>query len=199
MFDSHGLVSMFLFLIICFEWPYLPCSAEVVPGLEPPKTPSPSQNKPPQNPPSKSSDSEDHSPASDSGISANADSRQDSHKHASTSGRDGTASNSVSRNGSDSSSSKQSDQDGSEQRSDSKGDGKSGLADGTRSEKVKHAVSIAGNKMRQAVQEEGNGTASRYVKTSSSLILYTSASLELSYGIFLHWRAEMSLVSRISP
>jgi len=74
-----------------------------------------------------------------------------------------------------------------------------GLADGTRSEKVKHAVSIAGNKMRQAVQEEGNGTASRYVKTSSSLILYTSASLELSYGIFLHWRAEMSLVSRISP
>ncbi|DBA91526.1 TPA: hypothetical protein ACH3X1_003147 [Trebouxia sp. C0004] len=134
---------------------------EIVPGLEPPKPPSPPQNKPPQDPPSKSSDSKNHSPASDSGASASADSRQDSHKHASTSGRDGTASNAVSNNGSASSASKQSDQDGSEQCSDSRGSGGSGLGDGARSEKVKHAVSAAGDKMQQAVQKEGNGIGSR--------------------------------------
>ena len=160
-------MSLFLLLNHLFEWPFLPCSAEVVPGLEPPKTPSPSQNRPPQDPPSKSSDSEGHSPASNAGASANADSRQDSHNHASTSGRDGAASDSVGRNGSDSSTSKQPNQDGSEQCSDSKGNGRSGPGDGTRSEKVKHAVSAAGNKMQQAVQEEGNGIASRYVNPSS--------------------------------
>lgn len=134
---------------------------EVIPGLEPPKTQSPSQNKAPQGPPSNSSASKDHSPASDPGPSAKADSRQNSHKQASISGRDGTASNSVSRNGSDSSTSKQSDQDGSQQCPDSNNNGRAGLGDGTGSEKFKHAVSAAGNKMQQAAQQEGNGIASR--------------------------------------
>ncbi|KAL0053265.1 hypothetical protein WJX82_003487 [Trebouxia sp. C0006] len=74
---------------------------EVIPGLEPPKTLSPSQNKPPQDPPSKSSDTGDQSPASDSG-------------------------------------------------------------DGARSEKVKHAMSAAGNKVQQAVQKEGIASRSGF-------------------------------------
>lgn len=119
---------------------------------------------------------------------ASPESRRDSNKHASPSGSSGITPSSPSSNGS--SNSRQSPDratqskmsgngsgkggevggDGANQQQqkgdrtkDSGGDGKTSLNSGPGTEQAKQAVSIAGNKMQQAAQEEGVNIASRSV------------------------------------
>lgn len=125
-------------------------AAEVVPGLEP----TPQKQVSPEHAPlcdssGESIDSDDESAGSFSNLPSDNDSRQHSNKQASTSGKEDTPS--VSDNGSSNGSSRR-----------SNNNGKPGSIDGKgRSEQLKQAVSMAGSKMQQAVQDENTGIASR--------------------------------------
>lgn len=140
--------------------------AEVIPGLEPPRDPSPAQDGVSRDASSRSSDSDGRLPTNSSDTSESLDSRQDSNQHASTSGRDSNSSStSASSSYGSSSNSGQADQAG--ERSDGNGVGKPG-----RPEKMKHAVSVAGNKMQEAMQEEGNNGGARWVQSVRDCLHY---------------------------
>ena len=157
-------------------------AAEVIPGMEPP--PPPTDQKPLVQ--DSSGESFDDSPNSFN--DASPESRRNSNKHASSSGSSGTTPSSPSSNGSSDSQqspdgatqskmsgngssnggevggngAKQQQKAGNGDR-DSGGDGETSLDGGLGAEQAKQAVSVAGNKMQQAAQEEGVSVASRSV------------------------------------
>ena len=166
-----------LYDVICILASVL-AAAEIIPGME---APSPQTS---QEPLIQDSSGESFDESSRSFNDSSPDSRRNSNKNASSSGSDGTTPSSLSSNGS--SNSRQSPQskmsgngsgnggegegDGSDQQQqggggnkDSGGNDKSSLNGGLGAEQAKQAVSIAGNKMQQAAQEEGVNIASRSV------------------------------------
>ena len=140
--------------------------AEVIPGLDPPKEPTPAQDGVSRDASNRLSDSDGGVPTNCSDTSESLDSRHDSNKRASTSGRDSNSLSTSASSSYGSSNNGQADQSG--ERSDGNGVGKPG-----RPEKMKHAVSVAGNKMREAVQGEGSNGASRWVQSVRDCLHYT--------------------------
>lgn len=147
------------------------------------------------------------------------DGRRNSNKHASSSGKDDAAPASASSTGKgsstrDSESAAQQSTSGngaskgvevedssSGQQQEGDGNGSMGLSDGVRPDKVKEAVSIAGNKMQQAMQEEGTDTASRselHLSVNCSHAFLRQSSCVLAFACALWWEGDGHVYATIN-
>ena len=147
--------------------------ADVIPGMEPP---APAES---QTPALQDSSGESLDESSDPDAPSLDDGRRNSNKLASSSGKSDAAPSSPSSTGkgssiraSETAAQKSTSSNGASkgakiedsskgQQQEDDGNGSMGLSDGVRPDKVKEAVSIAGNKMQQAMQDEGIDVASR--------------------------------------